>query len=431
MHFLSGELIVVTFGEIGIDPKLLLSSIEGSSYQLSASLKAVFSHSLAQLVLLSILGNHARFDYRFDFGIDRRFVRTFFFSFAESFPLVSSEARGHFVLSIADRAHVSTPEIILLESAAGNLFQESESAFASAKTALILLSLQKSLRGSGIETDELHFVVDPFERATFRLSRSSFWRLSLFTPRLRLYGRSVSLRFVDCLLHLVGHLSLFARLSSQAPFGTFPVETDLDTRLCFRVSPPHSFCTSLSVSLGSLSLLPLGSSHFSVQSPPALEFSFGRHIGLTPFLRDLADSGSPGCAFASFLRGSLVPLQQLSSVFAFTPSWAISPLQEDRSFFLTYGRAHTVNLMLKPSQHFQVIVPSIGASALFQVPLEALSRFRAGAQTSHTTLRVHASRVCELRDAVERFFAMTGMLERIGFRHFAFEGGDLTCSFPG
>jgi hypothetical protein len=448
----SGEAIVRCHSRLGLPPSVLIEAIQGCSCQRNEAIRAVFMNSLGKLIGESVIGARIGLDCRYQLDGGSYRPHAFMFSFAPSLGLSFHADRGRVSVSIrsfTQKVSVSTQEIILLQ----NVPHLTRNALASAKMAMILLELSEVLHNaqtvSTIESDRVHFPFDPFECVEFRITRTFSWSLTFVKPwvslpsdfpRLRLVGHSISVRFPAHLLRAVDETAMFVKMMGQLErihaMETIKFEVDLTQTLAFTVSFYHPFCTSLSVCFGRTLDGPTGDrGHFAVRQAiaPSISFKFWRHIHLKWFIDHLLESRSIAFCLGPFLNGAFIPLQRLSSVFTEGPNavhWTVTPLQDDHSFFLIYQRSHTVNLLLKSSHSFQLIVPSIGHSTLLQIPLETLSQFKHNAKLSHTTLRIHMSQLDQVKDAIERFFYWKHVLAELGFKNFRFEEGDLDCSLP-
>jgi hypothetical protein len=308
---------------------------------------------------------------------------------------------------------------------------------------IILLRLEEKLCGQSIPasllSDQIRFIHDPFEGIRFKI-KSGSWALRFQranAPSLRFIGACLSIRFVDWVLNMIMGVATFIGILRQAigvrSMATVIREILITSETSFTLRFTHDFCTPLSVAFG---LLPPGQDGLYAVYPgltPHVCFYFGRHVQLRRFLMHLMKNRTISSYFGPFLNTSFIPLHELYSVFSDGPNtrdWSIGSLRDDRSFFVIYQRSHSANFLLKPSQTFQMIVPSIGKSTLLQIPLEALAQFRHSAKLSHVTLKLHMSQLRQFKEIIEQFFHGKDKLSEIGFVNFRFNEGDLTCSYP-
>jgi hypothetical protein len=77
-----------------------------------------------------------------------------------------------------------------------------------------------------------------------------------------------------------------------------------------------------------------------------------------------------------------------------------------------------------------MIVPSIGKSALLQLPLSGIVKWRYNAKLSHITLRLMNEDLEEFKRIVENFFECRDSLVDMGFSGFRLSERELICSHP-
>jgi hypothetical protein len=393
-----------------------LHSIMESERACAEFIRALIAHGLVLLTTPSPPD--------FPFSSDRMVDRGLAFSFAPDIPASFSASSDSVSISIRGRR---------LPISAG----PATKAVANARQTILLMCLASKLRGLSVPAslthDQVQFMQEPFEGAWFKLRGCDAWSVRFLRANqapVQIVGRCTSARFVDWLLHVVLSTSTFSAIRRQAE-TVLAMETVV--RTVYRASETflsleftHDFCTRLSVSLEGVSSGQ--GSRYDVTGTPQVGFHFGRHVQLSRFLQHLLKNRTIGSYFGPFLNTSFVPLHCLYGAFA-TGDWSVGSLRDDRSFFVIYQRLHSANFLLKPSQTFQMIVPSIGRSTLLQIPLEALGQFRHSAKLSHFTLKLHMSQLARFRCIIEEFFRGRDGLAELGFQNFMLTDGNLTCSF--
>jgi hypothetical protein len=397
----------------GCDP----NSIVESDRACAEFIRALIAHGLVLFMASSSPDFH--------FCSDRTLDRGLVFSFAPDLPMSFSASLNGVSISIRGRR---------LPISAGSVTK----AVFDARQTIILMCLASKLRGLSVPAslldDQVRFLQEPFEGARFKLSTSGLWCFRFLRANLaplRLVGRRTSARFVDWLLHVVTSASTFSAIHRQAE-TVQAMETVVRTvyhasETFFSIEFTHDFCTRLSVAFEGLSSGE--GSVYDIAATPQVCFHFGRHVQLRRFLQHLLKNRMISSYFGPFLNTSFVPLHHLYGTFA-TGDWSVGSLRDDRSFFVIYQRIHSANFLLKPSQAFQMIVPSIGRSTLLQIPLEALGQFRHSAKLSHFTLKLHMSQLLRFRSVIEEFFRGRERLSELGFQNFILTDGNLACSLP-
>jgi hypothetical protein len=250
-------------------------------------------------------------------------------------------------------------------------------------------------------------------------------------------ARSIPIRFIEWLLHLLSNINVFTSVWLQVDALRENLdltrEVTIDTPMGISIFFVHDFCTRLSIALKPLVISEIGYQEVHGWITSQIQLGLGRSVALKQFVSSLLRTRQISGYFASFLATSFVPLHRVYSIFCEGESrknWDVSVLRDDRSFFVTFDRTHTVNFLLKKALSFQVIAPTVGQSALLQVPLEALARCRHVAKLSHLTLCLHLDELDEFKSVVELFFKCRDLLVEIGFTSFRLADGELSASHP-
>jgi hypothetical protein len=313
-------------------------------------------------------------------------------------------------------------------------------AIASAKTALILMSLASLLSSQSvpqtISCDRITFPHDPFESVCFK-PRPSFWAFH-FTGRTRtvhFIGNYDWLRFLDFVIQLVYNASALVAMWRQADSAIEKNAVVSALTPCeplgFTLSFAHDFCTRLSPLL--VPVVDYGSHYgFVASSIPQLLFVFGRDVQLKRCLIHQTKNRQILNYFGAFLNSSFYALHRFYSVFCEGPrrgAWVINGLFDQRAFFVVHGKTHCANFVLKPSQIFQMIIPTIGQSSILHIPLEARVLARHIVRASPVIMRIHADDLETLRGEIDAFLDSRQALMDSGFVNFRLADEGLTCSY--
>jgi hypothetical protein len=412
----TGVPIVTDFGGMGMAPSAFVESIEGCECQRNEAVVTLFMHSLARLILSSAVGFH------WDCGWcpDSAFGSALVFSFAPEFLVVFRESLGKIRIwlhSLTRHLHVSTQEIVLLQTASEpDLPQRICSAVWSVRVAVILLKLEQLFRSlailSSIEENRIHFIHQPFECVEFRIRPQSYWTLDFCKPnfaeaqRLCFVGRALAMRFPDWLLHFVDNVSILINMWQQVlaigSMGKLLTKVAKDDRIGFSFGFFYEFTTPLAISFGT----PCLGSELVPSMTRELQFDF-QNVQLRCLLNKLLRTPGRTVFLAPFLASSLVPLHRFYSVFTKGPvaeEWTIVGVRDDSSFYLIYRRAHSMNVVLRRSYMFEVIIPSVGCSKQLEIPLESFVKNPHGTKLSHIALKLHVNQLDEFRQRIERYF---------------------------
>jgi hypothetical protein len=415
-----------------------------------AVVRTMFLHCFIKMVFGPIVRNCAKFAFGFDQTCTFHFTPVFVFSFAPEFGLFFMDQRREpqiCLRSIDAGCSIATAELLELRTVPEeDLNRAVYAAIASAKQAILLIKLDRIFRDQGVPRtaggDQIVFVAEPFEEVRFRL-RGSSWSMvfakacSHEIEQIRFLAKWTSIRFTDWLIQLIFNISTLALMWWQTrqleAMHTVIQELGLLDPLGFTISFIHPFCTRLSVTLESV--VALGPLYHEVNPAitPQVHFQFGRDIAIRRFLVHLVKTRQIRTYFGSFLNTAFIPLHRLWTVFCEgtkRADWSVDALRDDRSFFLIYQRIHSANLVLKPSQVFQMIVPTIGRSTLLQIPLGALARCRHTANLSHVTLKLNMTELDQFKGIVEDFFGWRDRLVDLGFTGFRLSEGELGCTHP-
>jgi hypothetical protein len=209
-------------------------------------------------------------------------------------------------------------------------------------------------------------------------------------------------------------------------------EVIIDGPMKISMSFVDRFCTRLSIALEPLLFSGIAYQEVHTWITPRIEVTLGRSIQLKQFISHLLKNRQISGYLGEFLLTSFVPLHHAYSVFCEGKNrvnWSVSVLREDRSFFVTYGRAHSVNFLLKKGLLFQVIVATKGKSSLFQIPLDALARSRDLPRMSYLTHNIQMHELGEFKKVVEQFFDCRDQLVEIGFTGFLLSDGEFSATY--
>lgn len=436
----NGNPIVRTFGGIGISGHEFIKAIEGCGCQRNEVINIVFIHSLAKMILGEALG-HRSFIINESLTLIRNFQHVIKFSYAMSFPILFGVNGGRPMISILSPTgnKFQTTEIIgLNQSYNDEIEMRLIDAIQSIKSAVVILQLQEALKTHDIkatrENNRIHFVYEPFECIDFSISMHDTWALDFIKPQAvryqdpsyKIIGNHLSIRFVNWILAIVNRVANYRGMKQQT-MGIYAMNTvinNLDDNVpsSFSFLIIHRFCGSLRVSLQPLNYMyckSLGEQVYLARSisTPHIEIEFSRHFPINTHILNMAQQHSVNYAFGSFLNSSLIPLQYFYNLFfgKVNDEWDSTTLRDDGSFFLVYKKKYTLNMMLRPSQLFQMIIPSKGRSQILQIPLQSLPRSCLLSKLSHITYRLPLNLLDEVKTTIERFFAHRDILYALGF----------------
>jgi hypothetical protein len=134
--------------------------------------------------------------------------------------------------------------------------------------------------------------------------------------------------------------------------------------------------------------------------------------------------------FGTFLATVFVSFYHLYSTFSDGPrtaGWWLAGVRTDRSFQLIFKR-YSLNIFLEPSQLFQFVLPSVGASTCFAIALREFLSAARGSKFSHLTFQLSREDLMRVKATTEFFFDAKEGLESLGFANFRPVNGKYTCS---
>lgn len=147
---------------------------------------------------------------------------------------------------------------------------------------------------------------------------------------------------------------------------------------------------------------------------------------------------------SSFLSSTFLQIQAFYKVFCKYPDddFLTTNIRNDGSFYLVYKKKYSLNVTFKPSQVFQIIIPSIGPSMLLQIPTSRFSRFRKPTTTrqrpqsaphlTHASLILTVDQLQEFKNSIEWFFTDRDKLSNLKFSKFKYVADKiiLECRAP-
>lgn len=355
------------------------------------------------------------------------------------------------------------------------------------KVVTLLGQFSQELRNRGISTtvdiNKVVFIIEPFDSVVFKMNQSLYWSLQFIRPSfmaqrsLSFNGNIINSRFVEWLVDLLVNVSTLLHLYRQtmnefkinnvierldfiditnfslsfnsnyecenADFNNSIAKFESNSILYISLDPILNIQTIYDTSMNNSKQM-----YYFVHSfiSPSIQFSFSQFIPLKHQLMSWLKNGQILLLFGSFIKCSLKPLLYFYRLFLYSspPStfssygkqknsihnWSITSLRDDGSFFLIYQRKMSINFMLRPSQVFQLIIPSVGKSQMLKVPLDALPRPCHLSKLSHHAMKLHINQLQKFKTIIENFFGFHDRLIEIGFENFELVDDEVISLFP-
>jgi hypothetical protein len=433
---------------IGIPDSVFFASLECGECRRVEILRSVLLYSMAKLICDSL---EIRMSHPMPCILESTGTLGLHLSYAPEYVIVFGDRRGLPAMWIrGDKQVVSTQETIMLETRdVDNLARLTEEAARSALMAVILLQCEQSAKRQGcparLENGCAHFVCGLFECIEFGVRPDGYWKLACLKPpdelpSVRFVGRTFPMRFTEFIVRTASETAALVNILRQVR-GVDSMKTVIrsltvfDEQTEFAVRVKQAWCTSISMGLSGISHLDSEKricevGHFT----PQMRFDFGRQIPLRNFFQHLLRTQSVSYCFGAFLSSSFIALHRFFTVFfegRGSVNWTVTALRDDHSFFLIFARLYSMNLMLRPGQQFQLIIPSVGESQVLQIPIESLPQQSRLTRSSHTSLHLHLSQLEQLKMTIENFFACRKKLSEMGMGDWTWDGQTLSAPFPG
>jgi len=311
-----------------------------------------------------------------------------------------------------------------------------------AKAMSIILQMHQQLSEKGVKStyqkNVIRFSVPPFDRILFRITDKCIWSLKLWRPdigipahsnsAIKITGTSVSMRFVDWVIHVITGLETFLLMMRQAYtvslFHSSVKHFYYYDKLFFSFHHDLPYNSTLFSQFGPLE--PYYRSRRSVSAfrvdsfcVPHVKCPFLRQIQLRKGSTSSKGDGSE-INLSPFLCASLVPLAYIKDVFR-CDNWSISMLKEDGSFFIIFRRKYSLNVLLRPSNSFQITIPLWGPSNILMIPMMILPMYCNTRRVSHPVMRLHLSQLLLIKESIEEFFLDIDLLKSLGYKKYKLE----------
>ncbi|OHT01854.1 hypothetical protein TRFO_07434 [Tritrichomonas foetus] len=449
---ISGKTFVKSCNDQAKDYEPLIPFLEMSDVYLVA-VRILYFHAISSI--LFNCNHHIQTNLLEQDNLYKDFVQLINFSSAPTVNArcLNQEGRPFFVIDKleAENIHMAAGMITTI-----NYLTPIRKTANTIKINTLFVQFAQALRTRGIPTFlgkmRIRFVLDPFDSIVLKISDSFAWSIKFINPEnspqktIIFNGNKITARFAEWLVFFVANVSTLLQMRRQIAgiYSTNSIIDHLDIidiatfLISFKYKDKIKDSSTLRVSLEPLFSLQYACEDVLIydvhpELTPTIQFSFSQNIPMKRHLASLLKSGSICFLFGSFLSSSFIPLLYFHRVFMQgenSKNWSVTALRDDGSFFLIYQRKMSINFMLRPSQIFQLIIPSVGKSKVLQIPLEALPRPCHLSKLSHTTLKIHIDQLDNFRHVVERFFGFREKLHEIGFETFRSNGAEVVSPFP-
>jgi hypothetical protein len=436
---LSGKPEAMDFGGLGFSPSAFCEAVEGCAYERDGAFQAILACSFTKLVFASAMG--------LNLDMNPTLPSLLHFSYAPGISVIlvrdaDTGAPRLYVPASGEIAPLSTHNIFSIQK---DSLKEFTKFIASWKVTIVLMSLNRMLEGRQvprcIENNSIRFSYSPFDYICFKLTTNFDWKLffvggiSLKTRQLTICGRQMSFRFVDCVLRLVLIIGDFMRMSQQ--ILAFPAITskvlewnDIN-QFSFRCEVDCSEPILLNLFIGPLSWQQSDCYEVVTASVPRFQFDFGYENIYHRLANHFIKEASFHPDFGPFLNWSFFPFYRLYSIFLkgrCGMEWSITGTRTDLPFSLVYRKLYSLHLYLKTRETFQLVVPSIGRTAILSIALYAFAQVPCSPNPNCCVFQVSTECLSYLKTIVEFFMTAKEGLEEIGFTDFRMMNGRFVCS---
>lgn len=335
------------------------------------------------------------------------------FSFSEDFYIRFTDQRGKPRLEVVsnDGVVTSTNEMTVLNESNHLCITEKRisNAILSAKAAIVILQLQKSLMKDGIESraenNKIHFSISPFECVEFRCNYNGYWTLFFVKPlplyddaTICIHGNSFNANFglwLKQLISIIGSdLTYISQLESisvmQSLITKFSVENKLDFSIQFT-----NTSKKVNIRFRNMQFIERKANveHFKVKGIRFPTLSFDP-------LESKFEIFTPNLKFESIM--ALVPsITLVYKYFRDRPNWFIQFSEKNRNIMLIYKMRYTI--LFNPLSSVKI------DSAPNSVITAAVLRYSQLRNITETHIRC-------LRDEIEMFVQIIDFLQdEMGF----------------
>lgn len=470
---------ILTFFNKNSDPKLsFLANYIDHIYRIDYSIRLIFLHSYFT-VLCNLYHISVQTDlFNPEFDEHKPFSQLLFFTSTPSIATKIShyEGKPFFVLECFSQIYDFRKFVskLSVDSLSTVNFSTNKSFIKKAnniKVVSILTQFSQELRNKGISTSiedkKVIFVIEPFDSVVFKMNSSLYWSLKFIRPSfiqqksMSFSGNCINSRFVEWLVDLLVNVSALLHLYRQTLYEMkvnnvinsldfidisnfriyFDYNFELDMQkeedansILYISLEPISYIQNISDSSMNDSKQTYFQLHHFIT--PCIQFNFSQFIPLKQQLMTWLKNGQILLLFGSFLKCSLKPLLYFYKLFSSSSSdkmknnWLLTCLRDDRSFFLIFQRRMSINFTLRPSQIFELTIPSVGKSQMLQIPLEALPRSCHISNFMHPLMRLQINQLNYFKTVIENFFGFQERLFGIGFENFELINGEVVSLFP-
>ncbi|OHS97286.1 hypothetical protein TRFO_09570 [Tritrichomonas foetus] len=138
---------------------------------------------------------------------------------------------------------------------------------------------------------------------------------------------------------------------------------------------------------------------------------------LEPHFKSLVQLTSVTYIFSPFLIVYIIPMQYFHDIFNSDgmQNWTITSVREGVAFFLVYKRVYTILVIISYSHQCQFLFPQAGKSCMLHIALSSHRNFVRSKSAKCPTMKLHMSRVKEVKELIEEFFKDYDLLEELHF----------------